>query len=232
MTLTYPLVARAQERRPLPYLVASPPPPSVQVRSGAYASCGKRTFDVLAASALALLAVPVLICVAIGVRVTLGHGVVFRQQRVGRDGTDFVMYKFRTMRHCRRVSQQPFNGPDRRQTHKHEADPRHTKLGRLLRKTSLDELPQLLNVLRGDMSLVGPRPELSCVVDRYDLRSHPRHQVRPGITGAWQTAARNDGALLHECFDHDLPYLTSVCLSEDLRILKRTASVLLAPCGR
>ena len=185
-----------------------------------------------AASVMIVVALPLLLMIALCVRSILGRGVVYPQSRVGRDGRDFVMYKFRTMKPDRRRQQCSLEEEDRRRTHKHPADPRHTKVGRVLRKTSLDELPQLLNVLRGEMSLVGPRPELSEVVDRYGLRSHPRHMLTPGITGPWQITVRNEGVLLHECFDHDLGYLTSVSMLEDLRILRRTASVLLEPGGR
>ena len=106
---------------------------------------------------------PLIAVVAVAVRVSLGSPVFFRQRRVGRDDRVFDVYKFRTMGQDRRREQAPVP-QDRRQTHKSEADPRHTGVGRFLRKWSLDELPQLWNVVRGDMSLVGPRPELVEIV--------------------------------------------------------------------
>jgi lipopolysaccharide/colanic/teichoic acid biosynthesis glycosyltransferase len=203
-----------------------------QVHKKLYLRFGKRLFDLAVASAALIIAAPILIGVAAAVRLRLGRGVIFRQRRTGRYGQDFMMYKFRTMLPSRRQEKLPFEGPDRRQTHKHDNDPRHTRLGTVLRKTSLDELPQLFNVLYGEMSLVGPRPELAEVVDQYGLRGHPRHSVPPGITGHWQIGVRNEGQPLHECFDEDLKYLQSVSLVEDIKILGKTATVLLSAGGR
>jgi lipopolysaccharide/colanic/teichoic acid biosynthesis glycosyltransferase len=197
-----------------------------------YARGGKRAFDIAASSALLVVAAPVLIGVAGVLRLRLGSDILFRQRRVGLDGQDFEMLKFRTMHHSRRRNQHPsFDGNDRRTTHKSSNDPRHTRIGRLLRRTSLDELPQLINVLRGDMSLVGPRPELASVVDAHDLRGHRRHTVKPGITGLWQVNRRNEGLLLHTCFDDDLPYLERITLGGDVKILVATAKVLSRPGG-
>ncbi|MCU1396231.1 MAG: glycosyl transferase [Ilumatobacteraceae bacterium] len=173
-----------------------------------------------------------MLVIALLIRLTMGPGVIFRQTRVGLDGRDFTMYKFRTMLPTRRQEQIQFQGPDRRMTHKAAHDPRHTPVGRLLRKSSLDELPQFLNVLSGQMSFVGPRPEISSVVEKYHLRDHPRHAARPGITGAWQVTSRNEGVLLHECFDQDLSYVRSIRLSHDLRILGKTVTVLARRSGR
>ena len=197
-----------------------------------YVRGGKRAFDMAASATLLVVASPILIGVATVLRLRLGPDILFRQRRVGLHGEDFEMLKFRTMHHSRRRSQHHvFHGNDRRTTHKSSNDPRHTRVGRLLRRTSLDELPQLINVLRGDMSLVGPRPELASVVDTHDLRSHPRHTVKPGITGLWQVNRRNEGLLLHTCFDDDLPYLDHISLGGDVRILVATAKVLAKPGG-
>jgi lipopolysaccharide/colanic/teichoic acid biosynthesis glycosyltransferase len=197
-----------------------------------YVRTGKRLLDIALTLLVMIVALPTMSCVGIALRITLGRGVMFPQTRVGRDGVDFTMYKFRTMKQCRRQAQRPFDGEDRRRTHKHDEDPRHTSVGRALRKTSLDELPQLFNVLKGEMSLVGPRPEITEVVEKHSLRSHPRHAAMPGITGSWQTSFRNQGVMLHECFDHDLDYVADVRFSKDLSILFRTVQVLLAPGGR
>jgi len=105
-----------------------------------------------------------------------------------------VIYKFRTMRPDRRQAVLPYSGPDRRVCHETDNDPRHTPLGRFLRKYSLDELPQLWNVLVGDMSLVGPRPELVEVVERYESWQRERHRVKPGLTGLWQVTCRGEGS--------------------------------------
>ena len=118
----------------------------------------KPAVDRCAGVALAVVALPIVLLVVLAIRVKLGKSVIYRQQRVGRDGEPFTMYKFRTMTHDRRKESVPYDGPDRRVCHKRDDDPRHTPLGRFLRRSSLDELPQLWNVVKGDMSLVGPRP--------------------------------------------------------------------------
>lgn len=197
-----------------------------------YCRFGKRAVDLLLGLLLLLALLPALLIVTVVLRVHLGKGVLFRQRRVGRDGKPFTMVKFRTMRHSRRQQQAEFDGPDRRLTHKSAVDPRHTRIGRLLRRTSLDELPQIVHVVTGRMSLVGPRPELEEIVDLYDLWDHPRHLVKPGITGLWQVGRRNEGELLHECVDDDLLYVSSISLTTDLKILARTGAVLLRAGGR
>ena len=184
---------------------------------------------VIAAFALILL-LPVFAVTAMAIRSTSGPGVVFRQRRVGRDGEDFVILKFRTMAPDRRVTSMPV-AVERRRTHKSDDDPRHHRLGRLLRTTSLDELPQLWNVVRGEMTLIGPRPELSEVADRFGFRDHPRHRVLPGIIGAWQVSEHRS-APLHEHIDVDLRYLERVSLRVDLGIVARTARLLVRPNGR
>lgn len=190
----------------------------------------KPLFDRVVAAALLVVLAPVFVVVALAVRLNMGRGVIFRQRRVGRGGEDFVILKFRTMQHDRRHGQAPITFRDRRCTHKTVHDPRHTALGRLLRATSLDELPQLVNVLRGEMSLVGPRPELSSVADQHGFRHHPRHDVLPGITGLWQISPER-GELLHHNLDIDLDYLEQVGMMTDLRILGGTFSDVLGRAG-
>ena len=111
---------------------------------------------------------------------------------------------------------------DRRQVHKSKNDPRITKLGAALRASSLDELPQLVNVVRGQMSLVGPRPELPSIVARYRHSDHVRHVVKPGLTGLWQVTTR--GTAEHEHVDTDLQYIRSISAGTDLRIMLKTAA--------
>src|SRR4051794_6076492 len=132
----------------------------------------KPAFDRIVGAVLLLMVLPTLLVVALAVRLLLGPGVIFRQQRVGEGGRTFSVLKFRTMRPDRRTQRVEWDGVDRRRTHKASDDPRHTAFGRFLRKWSLDELPQLVNVVRGEMSLVGPRPELVGVVARYEPREH------------------------------------------------------------
>lgn len=157
--------------------------------------------------------------------VTMGGPVLYRQQRIGRDGVPFEVLKFRTMHPCRRARKLDVIH-DRRVDHKSTADPRHTRFGRLLRQFSLDELPQLVNVLRGEMSLVGPRPELADVVTRYQPGLEQRHLVKPGLTGLWQVSARGDGPM-HENGRFDLDYVERVSLRTDLRIIAGTPRAML-----
>lgn len=223
--LTLPRVVNGQQRspdlRPLPLRgpaapVAAPEPPA-----GFYLRWGKPLLDRVLALLLLVLLAPLLLAIAVAVRIDLGAPVLFRQQRIGLHGRPFAMVKFRSMRHDRRRGDLPFEGPDRRRTHKHPADPRLTRLGRFLRAWSLDELPQLVHVLRGDMSLVGPRPELASVVARYQPWQHHRHLVKPGLTGLWQVTERGTTPM-HERTDLDLEYLERLSLATDLRILLRT----------
>lgn len=185
----------------------------------------KPAIDRLIAAALLVALLPVIVGIALTLLATLGSPIVLRQRRVGRDGQVFPMFKFRTMLPDRRASATPpaLSHEDRRTQHKTIRDPRHTPIGRVLRRYSLDELPQLWNVLCGHMSLVGPRPELDHVVARYAEWQHVRHQVKPGITGLWQVTARgqSDGDM-HEFTELDLEYLRSVTLATDLKILVRT----------
>ena len=189
---------------------------SMRRASGLYATKLKPGIDAVCAPVIALLALPLCLAIACLLRVTMGRGVLFRQKRVGKDGEVFEVVKFRTMRHDRRQRQQPIDFPDRRTNHKHPDDPRHTSVGRFLRSTSLDELPQLLNVMRGEMSLIGPRPELLDLVEQYPEWLHARHAVRPGMTGLWQVSARGEKSM-QDCLDIDLDYVEQVSVWLDLR---------------
>jgi lipopolysaccharide/colanic/teichoic acid biosynthesis glycosyltransferase len=192
----------------------------------------KPVLDRVIAALLLTLFLPVLALTALAVWVTLGSPIMLRQTRVGRQGRRFDMFKFRTMRPDRRTQQRSdYRGPERRMTHKSADDPRHTRLGRKLRKTSLDELPQLFNVLRGDMSLIGPRPELAEIVAQYEGWQHARHAVKPGITGLWQVTERPNGAMMHECTQIDLEYIQRLSLRADLAILIKTPLALLQKDG-
>ena len=188
---------------------------------GNYERWVKPLIDRVAAAILLLAVTPVLALCAIAVAVSLGRPILLRQRRVGYRGDEFTIYKFRTMQPSRRSARMHYVGPERRRTHKHPHDPRLTSVGRFLRTWSLDELPQLLNVVRGEMSLVGPRPEMVEIVERYEPWQHRRHQVKPGVTGLWQVSARGD-APMHELTQVDLEYLDRVSLWTDLRILLLT----------
>jgi lipopolysaccharide/colanic/teichoic acid biosynthesis glycosyltransferase len=187
----------------------------------------KRAVDLVGAVVLLIALVPLLILVAIAVRVAIGPGVVFKQARVGRGEEPFTLYKFRTMFAERRRPGDRWQGEERRRSHKSADDPRVCSLGRFLRKFSLDELPQVWNVIRGEMSLVGPRPELVDIVARYQPWQHERHRVRPGLTGLWQVSARGDGRLMHEHTALDLEYAARMTFHEDCRILLLTVPAVL-----
>jgi len=218
-------------REPAPGLYVVPE----RVR-GPYPTVVKRGVDIVVSGTALLVLSPVVLGVAVAVRLRQGSPVLFRQRRVGRDGRVFEILKFRTMLQDRRTAsdrraeRRADIATDRRRTHKSDTDPRHTDLGRVLRRTSLDELPQLWNVLRGDMSLIGPRPELVQIVDRYEPWQHRRHAVRPGLTGLWQVSARG-GRPMHEVTHIDLEYVDGLSLRTDLAILWRTPAALLRRSG-
>jgi lipopolysaccharide/colanic/teichoic acid biosynthesis glycosyltransferase len=189
---------------------------------GIYERFVKGLIDRTVGLLLVLLTLPIVIPVAIAVFIDLGLPIFLRQERVGRDGRVFKLLKFRSMEPDRRATRVPsFVGSDRRFNHKSEEDPRLTPVGRFLRKWSLDELPQLWNVVFGQMSLVGPRPEMVSIVERYELWQHARHQVKPGVTGLWQVSARGE-VPMHEATHIDLEYVESISLASDLRILAKT----------
>lgn len=179
----------------------------------------KRTIDVaVSAGVLAIAAIPLAV-LAVVIRVTMGAPVLFRQERPGRDEVPFTLLKFRTMR-------DPRPGEDALATDA----VRLTGLGRWLRRTSLDELPTLWNVLRGDMSLVGPRPLLMAYLDRYSPEQRRRHEVKPGVTGLAQVEGRND-LTWDEQFRLDVWYVDHRSLRLDLSILARTVTAVFSGKG-
>ncbi|MGB8861962.1 MAG: sugar transferase, partial [Ilumatobacteraceae bacterium] len=180
----------------------------------------KRAFDVVVALTLIVLTAPLFGAVALAIKLQDGGPVYFRQQRVGRRGANFDVLKFRTMRvdaekelaALRAANER--NGP----LFKMERDPRVTRVGRILRETSLDELPQLMNVLRGEMSLVGPRPALPSEVATFGAELRQREQVPPGITGLWQVEARDNPSF--EAYRRlDLFYVENWSIALDLLIM-------------
>ena len=179
----------------------------------------KRTFDVVvSAVVLAVAAVPMAV-IAVAVRVTLGSPVLFRQERPGRDEVPFTLCQCGTMR-------DPRPGEDALAT---DAE-RLTAVGRWLRRTSLDELPTLWNVLRGDLSLVGPRPLLMAYLPRYSPEQRRRHEVKPGVTGLAQVEGRND-LTWDEQFSLDVWYVDHRSFALDLKILGRTLRAVLSGSG-
>jgi lipopolysaccharide/colanic/teichoic acid biosynthesis glycosyltransferase len=178
------------------------------------ASRRKRALDVLLGGCALLLAAPVLAVCLVAIRLeTHGHP-VYRQRRVGRDGRPFELYKLRTM-----VSGAESMGKGLAVD---QGDDRITRLGAWLRRTSFDEMPNLVNVLRGEMSLIGPRPTVQVQVDRYDERQRHRLDALPGITG-WAQVNGRASLPWHERIELDLWYVENASLRLDLRILARTA---------
>ena len=192
----------------------------------------KFSFDWLLAFGLVVVLLPLLLGVAVVVRATSPGPALFTQERVGRRGELFRVYKFRSM-----YMDAEQRLADLAHLNEHDGvlfkvrnDPRITRAGRFLRKYSLDELPQLFNVLKGDMSLVGPRPPLATEVARYEGHAHRRLLVRPGITGLWQVSGRSDLSW-DDTVRLDLQYVENWSLALDISILLRTASAVLAGKG-
>lgn len=179
----------------------------------------KRLFDLLLVTAMLPLLLPVMAVVAILVRRRMGAPVIFRQQRPGKDGQPFQMLKFRTMRDAVGSDGRPLADAERL-----------TDLGRFLRASSLDELPELWNVLKGEMSLVGPRPLLMDYLPLYDAEQARRHEVRPGVTGWAQVNGRN-ALTWNEKFALDVWYVDNRSLWLDFRILLMTAGKVLRRDG-
>jgi exopolysaccharide biosynthesis polyprenyl glycosylphosphotransferase len=173
----------------------------------------KRIFDFVCALILLVLTAPLWAIIALMIRLDSKGPVFFRQLRVGRGGKLFELYKFRSMRvDAPKYGFHPTAGDD----------PRITQIGRRLRQSSMDELPQLLNILRGDMSLVGPRPEMPFIVERYNARHRQRLQVTPGLTGLWQLSA-DRSFMIHENIQYDLYYIRDRNFFMDIAILFHTA---------
>jgi len=177
----------------------------------------KRVLDIVLASLLLVATLPIQVVVALVVRITVDSPVLFTQDRLGMHGKTFVITKFRTMREA--GSDEPRSDDDRL-----------TPMGRKLRELSLDELPTLLNVIRGDMSLVGPRPLYVEYLDLYSAHQARRHEVRPGVTGLAQVSGRNR-LTWEEKFDLDVEYVDRRSLILDMSILARTVGTVVRRSG-
>jgi len=184
-----------------------------------YHRCGQRLFDIALTMLGLIVLAPVIAVVAFLVRRTLGAPVFFRQERLGRNGERFAVYKFRTMTDGRDASGALL--PDAR---------RMTRLGNFLRESSLDELPELLNVLKGEMSLVGPRPLFVHYAERYTPEQMRRHDVRPGLTGWAQVNGRN-AISWEQKFAYDLWYVAHQSLLLDVKIIGMTLRKVLQRAG-
>lgn len=189
--------------------------PDASHKKGIYEKYIKRPQDAfLAATALVVLS-PVLLITALLVRIRLGSPILFTQERPGLDGKLFKLYKFRTMTDKRNENGELLSDEERL-----------TSFGRKLRSTSLDELPELINIIKGDMALVGPRPLLAEYMPLYTKRQAKRHEVRPGLTGLAQVSGRNMLSW-EERFEEDVRYVEHVCFRLDWEILGKTLAVVL-----
>ncbi len=176
-------------------------------KKGIYEKCFKRMLDLILSLAALIILSPILLIVAVLVRIKLGTPVIFKQQRPGRNGEIFSLYKFRTM-----TDERDEDGnllPD---------SERMTGFGHLLRKLSLDELPELYNIIKGDMSIIGPRPLLVRYLPYYSEEENRRHSVRPGLTGLAQIHGRNSVKRWETRFEYDIEYVDNITFAGDCRI--------------
>jgi exopolysaccharide biosynthesis polyprenyl glycosylphosphotransferase len=191
----------------------------------------KRLIDLVICIPILLLVWPLMVIIAVAVRLDSPGPAIFAGERVGQHNRRFKMYKFRTMvmdadRRAREVAVRTGDGL----VHKRPDDPRVTRVGAFLRKTSLDELPQLFNILKGDMSVVGPRPELPWIVERYRAWQYRRLLVPQGLTGWWQVHGRSD-RVLHLNTQDDIFYVRNYSIWLDIRILLMTIKVVFTGRG-
>jgi lipopolysaccharide/colanic/teichoic acid biosynthesis glycosyltransferase len=219
--------------------VAAPPIDAPGTNRVVDMSC--RALDLAGSALLLVILSPLLLAIAILIRLDSPGPVLFRQQRVGRDRMPFTVNKFRTMQHGAAhdrhrefvlglINGEPPQQDAPRPYYKMMADPRVTRVGRLLRRSSLDELPQLWNVLRGQMSLVGPRPAIPYEVEHYPPHWFARFAVKPGVTGLWQVSGRSE-VTLEEMVRLDVEYARRRSLSLNLWILLRTVPAVLGARG-
>lgn len=194
----------------------------------------KRGFDIVFSAAVLACLLPLLLLLALAVKIDDPSGpILFKQERVGRDGKRFLMYKFRSMcvdaeaKLAELRAQNEKTGP----VFKMKDDPRVTRVGRIMRKFSVDELPQFINVLTGDMSVVGPRPALPSETAEYGPREHQRLLVRPGLTCYWQTCKHRDTITFDEWVDMDLAYIKDCSVALDLKLVAKTVVVVLTAQG-
>ncbi|MBF9033137.1 sugar transferase [Rhodobacterales bacterium HKCCE2091] len=192
--------------------------------------------DILIAGTAICLFAPLLLLVALAVRLTSPGPVLYGHERVGLNGRTFLCWKFRTMRAdanevlASYLASDPALAQEWEETRKLRRDPRVTRLGRILREYSVDELPQLLNVLRGEMSIVGPRPVLAVELTRYGGAAEQYLAARPGITGLWQVSGRSDTSY-RERVQLDHRYVTNWSLAEDVRIILKTVPAVIGARG-
>jgi exopolysaccharide biosynthesis polyprenyl glycosylphosphotransferase len=209
--------------------------PLIRLRASAIeggARMTKRLFDLVVAVPFLILSLPFFPLIALAIRIDTRGRVFLKQERIGENCQRFGMWKFRTMVENAELlhPEVVLETPEGQFVHKHRDDPRVTRVGRFLRRYSVDELPQLFNVIKGEMSLVGPRPELPWMVDRYQGWQRKRFAVPPGLTGWWQVSGRSDRPM-HLHVEDDLYYIQNYSIWLDLHILYRTVGVVLSGKG-
>lgn len=193
----------------------------------------KRLFDFFSALIGGLLIAPVLLMIALLIKLDSKGPVLYKQLRVGVNGEEFWMYKFRSMHvgaealQAELMAYNEMDGP----LFKMKDDPRVTRSGRVLRRTSLDELPQLVNVLKGEMSLVGPRPPLPSEVEKFEPWQKEKFFVRPGMTGLWQVSGRNSLSGFNQIIELDISYVRNWSFWLDIKILVQTVKVVFSCIG-
>ena len=196
----------------------------------------KRAFDLLVAVPALLLLSPLLLGIAIAIRLSDGGPALYRHTRIGLDGRPFACLKFRSMVRdadavlARHLAQNEVAAREWAETRKLKDDPRITRLGDVLRKTRVDELPQLVNIVRGDMSVVGPRPIVAAEIEKYGPHIDDYVRARPGLTGAWQVSGRSD-VTYGERVRLDTDYVNNWSLARDVVIIVRTIPAVLASRG-
>jgi lipopolysaccharide/colanic/teichoic acid biosynthesis glycosyltransferase len=181
----------------------------------------KRGVDIAGSSVMLIICAPLFAVVAALIKLDSEGPALFRQKRIGKDGEPFDIWKFRSMR----IDAHPYA-----RSPVGDHDPRLTRIGRALRRFSIDELPQLVNVLKGEMSLVGPRPEMPYIVEKYGPLERQRLCVRPGITGLWQISPAR-AMPIHENLNYDFTYIETQCIGLDFIILLRTITAVIRGIG-
>ena len=227
MTVHATRIQASSEVTPLPYAVSAK-------RYGVYRTIFKRALDVALIAVSLPFVAPFLLLLSIAIYLQDGSSPFFLQERIGKDGKRFKMWKFRTMVPNAEAKLEAYldANPEAREEwetkQKLSFDPRCTKVGKILRKSSMDELPQLWNVLKGDMSLVGPRPMMSAQQALYP--GHGYYRLRPGMTGSWQVSERNESSFAQRA-SYDDAYDQSVSFTGDVRIIAQTVGVVLKGTG-
>jgi len=215
-------------------IIETPQPPTATLSTawGGWHVVAKRALDIVLVLCALLVFAPVMLVVAIAIRLDTPGPIIFRQTRVGKDGRTFSFMKFRGMVHDAesRLAELARLNEAKGPIFKMRQDPRVTRVGRFIRRTSLDELPQLWNVLRGDMSLVGPRPPLPSEVVHYEPWQRDRLRVIPGITGLWQTSGRSQ-LTFESMVALDFEYMRRWSIWLDLKILMLTVVAVVSTKG-